>query len=84
MGAAAEYLLKRLWILAIQLCRYTLAGLLGGQCRFYPSCSLYAQTAVSQHGIWRGANLTARRIGRCHPWHSGGLDPVPVKTWGKS
>jgi putative membrane protein insertion efficiency factor len=50
---------------------------LGPRCRFYPSCSNYALEALERHGAWRGSGLALRRIGRCHPWHPGGLDPVP-------
>lgn len=49
----------------------------GGTCRFDPSCSAYAQEALVVHGALRGAGLTVRRLGRCHPFHPGGLDPVP-------
>jgi putative membrane protein insertion efficiency factor len=46
-------------------------------CRFYPSCSEYAEEALCRHGAWRGSWLTAGRILRCGPWHNGGYDPVP-------
>lgn len=46
-------------------------------CRFYPSCSSYAVTAVTRHGALRGAWLAARRLLRCHPWSPGGVDDVP-------
>jgi uncharacterized protein len=47
------------------------------RCRFYPSCSQYALDALTIHGALRGGWLAVRRVGRCHPWHDGGLDPVP-------
>jgi putative membrane protein insertion efficiency factor len=47
------------------------------RCRFYPSCSEYALEALAVHGAVRGTWLAVRRVGRCHPWHEGGLDPVP-------
>lgn len=48
-----------------------------GTCRFHPSCSAYALEAVSVHGAVRGGWFTMRRLGRCHPFHPGGIDPVP-------
>jgi putative membrane protein insertion efficiency factor len=71
--------MRRLLILLIKTYRYLLSPWLGGHCRFYPSCSCYAITAVERFGAWRGIGLAARRLARCHPWHPGGIDPVPEK-----
>ena len=46
-------------------------------CRFYPTCSQYAVEAIGKHGFGKGSWLAAKRICRCHPFHPGGLDPVP-------
>ena len=54
----------------------TLGRLLGGQCRFVPTCSQYAIDAINKHGSLRGSWLTVRRICRCHPWGGSGYDPA--------
>ena len=46
-------------------------------CRYWPTCSCYAREAIERHGAWRGAGLACRRLARCHPWGSSGVDPVP-------
>jgi putative membrane protein insertion efficiency factor len=57
--------------------RWFLSPLLPRACRFHPSCSEYAEEALTRHGAARGGWLAARRLCRCGPWHPGGCDPVP-------
>jgi len=64
-------------IALIRVYQATISKLLGSRCRFHPSCSQYTLEAISKHGIVRGGWLGIRRIGRCHPFHDGGFDPVP-------
>ena len=59
--------------------RLLLSPWLGNSCRFYPSCSGYAITAVERFGVLRGSAMAVARLLRCHPWHAGGIDPVPEK-----
>lgn len=54
-----------------------ISPLLGQNCRFYPSCSNYALEAIRLHGAAKGSMLLACRVCKCHPWHPGGVDPVP-------
>jgi putative membrane protein insertion efficiency factor len=61
----------------IRLYRLSLAGWMGGQCRFYPSCSHYAEEAIRVHGAARGSALAGWRIARCGPFTDGGVDHVP-------
>ncbi len=67
----------RLLMALVGAYRYALSPMLGRHCRFHPSCSAYAVEALERHGALRGAWLAVKRIGRCHPWHPGGYDPVP-------
>ena len=61
----------------IRAYQVTLSPFLGPACRFYPSCSEYAYQAVVRHGPLKGLFLAVKRILRCHPFHPGGIDPVP-------
>ncbi len=69
--------MKTLLIWIVRAYRLVLSPMLGQNCRFYPSCSSYAIAALQTHGALRGSWLAARRLGRCHPWNEGGVDPVP-------
>lgn len=73
-------IMKQLLLVLINLYRWCLSPFFGGQCRFYPSCSVYATEAIETHGAVRGSWLAVRRLLRCHPWHPGGVDPVPPKN----
>jgi hypothetical protein len=64
-------------IALIRLYRATLSSALGGQCRFYPSCSHYAEDVIRIHGATKGIALSAWRIARCGPFTRGGVDHVP-------
>lgn len=66
----------------IKLYRITLSGWLGGQCRFYPSCSQYAEEAIRKHGAFRGSLMAVWRVGRCGPFTEGGVDHVPPARTG--
>lgn len=76
-GAAIAALPATLMILLIKVYRFFLSPWIGNQCRFHPSCSHYAEEAICRHGAVKGGILTLRRLGKCHPWHEGGCDPVP-------
>jgi len=71
--------MRKLVVGLIKAYQYLISPLLGSNCRFYPSCSQYAVEAVETHGVLRGAWLALRRLSRCHPWHEGGVDPVPPR-----
>ncbi|RLS63929.1 MAG: membrane protein insertion efficiency factor YidD [Planctomycetota bacterium] len=72
-------LAARALIASVRGYQIVLGPLLGGQCRFTPSCSFYGIEALRVHGAWRGSALTLRRLIRCHPWGGQGDDPVPSR-----
>lgn len=72
-GAPARLVLIGL----IRVYRATLSGWLGGQCRFYPTCSRYGEDAIRSHGATKGVALAAWRVLRCNPFGAGGVDRVP-------
>lgn len=69
--------MRRLLIFLIHCYKICISPFIGNHCRFHPTCSTYAQEAIARHGALRGSWLALRRVGRCHPWHEGGVDPVP-------
>lgn len=69
--------MKRLLIGLIRVYQYAISPLMGRSCRYVPTCSEYTVEAIRKHGAIKGGWLGAKRIGRCHPWHPGGYDPVP-------
>ena len=76
-------MIARLLILLVKGYRFFLSPALGSSCRFEPTCSAYALQALQIHGAGKGGYLTLKRIGRCHPWCDGGLDPVPPARTGQ-
>ncbi len=70
----------KLIIAFIKVYRFVVSPWLGNHCRFHPTCSSYAIDALQQHGAVRGGWLAVKRISSCHPWHQGGMDPVPGKS----
>lgn len=69
--------MKQLVILLIQFYRWCISPLLPPRCRFQPTCSQYALTAIERFGLVKGGAIATKRICSCHPWHMGGYDPVP-------
>jgi len=68
---------SRLAIAVLSFYKKWVSPVLPRACRFEPTCSVYAREAIARHGFPTGIALTARRLLRCHPFHPGGLDPVP-------
>lgn len=69
--------MKTCLIAIIRFYRYFFSLLLGHRCRFHPTCSTYAIEAINVHGCLKGCYYALRRLLRCHPWHAGGIDPIP-------
>lgn len=76
--------MRNLALVLIRIYRYAISPMMASHCRFYPTCSCYAQEAIETHGLLRGGWLSLRRLGRCHPWNPGGYDPVPSYTTSNS
>ena len=74
--------MKQIALLLIRFYQRCISPLFPAKCRFYPTCSAYAFTAIERFGFFRGGWLALRRILKCHPFHPGGFDPVPEKLDG--
>lgn len=70
-------MIKFVAIRLIHVYRYLASPWVGNQCRFYPTCSHYAEEALENHSLPKALYLAVRRLLKCHPWHEGGYDPVP-------
>ena len=75
--------LRHVLIGLVRVYQYVLSPVLPMSCRYHPTCSHYACTAVARHGAVRGGWLALTRILRCHPWNAGGIDPVP-EQWDRA
>jgi len=73
-------MLKRFFILLVKIYSTAISPFLGNNCRYYPTCSAYTMEAIERFGVLRGSWLGMKRISRCHPFHEGGIDPVP-ESW---
>ena len=80
---AVNTLLSPLFLLLIRVYQLTLSPFIGRQCRFAPTCSHYTAEALVRLGALKGSYLGIKRLGKCHPWHAGGVDPVPPKNGAK-
>jgi putative membrane protein insertion efficiency factor len=76
--------MRFLLIAIIKFYKYFISPLLGSNCRFYPSCSSYSVEALQRHGAIIGSYITLKRLLKCHPFHQGGIDPVPEKLGNKN
>jgi hypothetical protein len=69
--------MKVLLLLILRFYRKAISPYLGNNCRFHPTCSVYAIGAIEKYGALKGSWLAIKRIGKCHPFHPGGIDEVP-------
>jgi len=71
--------MRRLCIFLIKAYQYGISPFINNRCRYFPTCSQYAITAIERYGVTKGSLLSIKRILRCHPWGGQGYDPVPNK-----
>jgi putative membrane protein insertion efficiency factor len=69
--------MKSFFLFILRAYKLAISPYLGQRCRFYPSCSAYAELAIRRYGVFKGSALTGKRLCKCHPWHEGGVDLVP-------
>ncbi|SMQ83643.1 hypothetical protein SAMN05444673_5468 [Bacillus sp. OV166] len=72
-------MLKKVFLAIIRFYQIIISPIKPPTCRFYPTCSHYGMEAIGRFGALKGGWLTIKRISKCHPFHPGGLDPVPEK-----
>lgn len=70
-------IMKHIALFLIRVYQMTFSKTLPASCRFTPSCSHYGYEAIEKYGFFKGGWMAIKRIGRCHPFHPGGYDPVP-------
>jgi len=76
----ARTLARNAFVFVIQLYRVLISPHFGRCCRFYPSCSVYAQQAIRERGVFKGLFLAASRLIKCQPFHPGGIDVLETRT----
>ena len=69
--------MRKTALFLIRIYQLALSPLLGRSCSFYPTCSVYTQEAIRKYGFFRGIFLGGKRLLKCHPFHPGGVDPLP-------
>lgn len=69
--------MTRILLFLVKAYQYLISPMLGPSCRYTPTCSEYAVQALKKYGALKGVWLSVKRVGRCHPWHDGGYDPLP-------
>jgi putative membrane protein insertion efficiency factor len=69
--------MKHVFLILIKGYKSLISPLLGKHCRFHPTCSIYTYESIQKHGVLKGTYLGTKRLLKCHPFHPGGVDPVP-------
>lgn len=69
--------MKKIILFFIRCYQKGISPLLGNHCRFSPTCSIYTYSAIKKFGVLKGLYLGTKRLLKCHPFHPGGVDPIP-------